>query len=106
MRILPIICVAPTFSRRRARPVNKAQGYALRRLVRRAITALTGPYWSGTSSRNPARDSRRLSSFADDILPSRTNVLEVLTKEENAFRKTINKGLKNCIGWLPEPVKE
>lgn len=76
-------------------PSNKAQGYALRRLVRRAVLRALdlgiGQEFLAQILPVIAENYRELS---DDILPNRQNVLEILTKEENAFRKTINKGLK------------
>lgn len=76
-------------------PSNKAQGYALRRLVRRAVLKALdlgiGQEFLGEIIPVIAENYTDLS---DDILPNRANVLAILTKEENAFRKTINKGLK------------
>lgn len=40
--------------------------------------------------------------LSDDILPYRANVIAVLTKEENAFRKTINKGMKELHNLAEE----
>ncbi len=76
-------------------PSNKAQGYALRRLVRRAILKALdlGIGQEFLAEILPVIETN-YQDLSDDILPSRKNVLEVLTKEENAFRKTINKGLK------------
>ncbi len=76
-------------------PSNKAQGYALRRLVRRAILKALdlgiGQEFLGEILPLIAENYRDLSN---DILPKRTQVLEVLSREENAFRKTLNKGMK------------
>ncbi len=76
-------------------PSNKAQGYALRRLVRRAVLRALdlgiGQEFLGQVLPVVEENYRDLS---DDILPHRKQVLEILTKEENAFRKTINKGMK------------
>ena len=76
-------------------PSNKAQGYALRRLVRRAVLRALdlgiGQEFLGEVIPVIANNYEDLS---DDILPHRAEVLEVLSKEESAFRKTINKGLK------------
>ncbi len=76
-------------------PSNKAQGYALRRLVRRAVLRALdlgiGQEFLAEILPVIEENYRELS---DDILPNRTQVLEVLTKEEQAFRKTINKGMK------------
>lgn len=76
-------------------PSNKAQGYALRRLVRRAILkALDLGIGQEFLAEILPVIEQNYQDLPDDILPNRKNVLEVLTKEENAFRKTINKGLK------------
>ncbi len=76
-------------------PSNKAQGYALRRLVRRAVLRALdlgiGQEFLGEVIPVIANNYEDL---PDDILPHRAEVLEVLSKEESAFRKTINKGLK------------
>ena len=76
-------------------PSNKAQGYAMRRLIRRAILR--------------ARDLGIASDFLAEIVPivavnyaelpdailtHREIALEVLLREEKAFRQTLNKGLK------------
>lgn len=76
-------------------PSNKAQGYALRRLVRRAILrALDLGIGQEFLAQILPVIEENYRGLSDDILPNRKNVLEILTKEENAFRKTINKGLK------------
>lgn len=76
-------------------PSNKAQGYALRRLVRRAVLRAldlgVGQEFLGEILPVVEENYRDLS---DDILPNRKNVLKILTKEEAAFRKTLNKGVK------------
>ncbi len=76
-------------------PSNKAQGYALRRLVRRAVLrALDLGIGQGFLEEILPIIAENYAELSDDILPYSANVLEVLTKEENAFRKTINKGVK------------
>jgi len=76
-------------------PSNKAQGYALRRLVRRAVLkALDLGIGQEFLSEIIPIIAENYAELSDDILPNRGQVLEVLTKEENAFRKTINKGVK------------
>lgn len=76
-------------------PSNKAQGYALRRLVRRAVLRALdlgiGQEFLGEILPVIAENYAELS---DDILPERAKVLEVLVAEEAAFRKTIGKGVK------------
>ncbi len=76
-------------------PSNKAQGYALRRLVRRAVLkALDLGIGQDFLEQIIPIIAENYQELSDDILPNRNNVLEVLTKEENAFRKTITKGVK------------
>jgi len=76
-------------------PSNKAQGYALRRLVRRAVLrALDLGIGQDFLAEIIPVIAENYAELSDDILPYRANVLEVLTKEENAFRKTIMKGVK------------
>lgn len=76
-------------------PSNKAQGYALRRLVRRAILkALDLGVGQDFLTEILPVIAENYADLSDDILPNRANVLSVLTKEEQAFRKTISKGLK------------
>lgn len=76
-------------------PSNKAQGYALRRLVRRAVLrALDLGIGQEFLAEIIPVIAENYAELSDDILPYRANVIAVLTKEENAFRKTINKGMK------------
>lgn len=76
-------------------PSNKAQGYALRRLVRRAVLkALDLGIGQEFLAEIIPVIAENYEELSDDILPNRQGVLEVLTKEEAAFRKTINKGVK------------
>ncbi len=76
-------------------PSNKAQGYALRRLVRRAVLkALDLGIGQDFLAQIIPIIAENYAELSDDILPNRQNVLAVLTKEENAFRKTISKGVK------------
>ena len=67
-------------------PSNKAQGYALRRLVRRAILKALdlGIGQEFLAEILPVIETN-YQDLSDDILPSRKNVLEVLTKEEKRF---------------------
>ena len=76
-------------------PSNKAQGYALRRLIRRAILkaldlGIAQDFLRETIS--PIEDEYK--SLPDSILTNREHALEILEKEERAFRQTLNKGLK------------
>ena len=76
-------------------PSNKAQGYAMRRLLRRAILRALD---LGISANFLAEIAPIVASnytdLPDSILTHRESALEVMLKEENAFRKTLNKGLK------------
>lgn len=76
-------------------PSNKAQGYALRRLVRRAVLrALDLGIGQEFLAEILPVIEENYSELSDDILPNRSKVLEILTAEENAFRKTLSKGVK------------
>lgn len=76
-------------------PSNKAQGYALRRLVRRAVLkALDLGIGQEFLAEIIPVIAENYQDLSDDILPNRAHVLDVLTKEEAAFRKTITKGVK------------
>ena len=76
-------------------PSNKAQGYALRRLIRRAILkaldlGIAQDFLKETIS--PIESEYK--SLPDNILTNREHALEILEKEERAFRQTLTKGLK------------
>ncbi len=76
-------------------PSNKAQGYALRRLVRRAILrALDLGIGQEFLAEIIPIIAENYEELSDDILPNRAKVLDILTVEEAAFRKTINKGVR------------
>ena len=76
-------------------PSNKAQGYAMRRLIRRAILrALDLGISSNFLAEIVPIVAENYKDLPDSILTHRENALEVLLREENAFRKTLNKGLK------------
>ncbi len=76
-------------------PANKAQGYALRRLVRRAVLrALDLGIGQNFLSEIIPVIASNYSDLSDDILPNRSKVVDILIKEETAFRRTINKGLQ------------
>lgn len=76
-------------------PSNKTQGYAMRRLVRRAILrALDLGISSNFLSEIVPIVAKNYVDLPDSILTHREVALEVLLKEENAFRKTLNRGLK------------
>ncbi len=76
-------------------PSNKAQGYAMRRLVRRAILrALDLGVASDFLAEIVPIIADNYTDLPDSILTHRDTALEVLVKEESAFRKTLNKGIK------------
>lgn len=76
-------------------PSNKAQGYALRRLIRRAILrALDLGIAQNFLSEIVPIVEKEYESLPSDILTHREEALAVLEKEERAFRQTLNKGLK------------
>ena len=76
-------------------PSNKAQGYALRRLIRRAILRALdlGIADNFLPSIIPII-AENYTELKDDILSHRADALAVLEKEERAFRQTLNKGLR------------
>ena len=76
-------------------PSNKAQGYALRRLIRRAILkALDLGIAQDFLRETIATIEKEYDSLPDSILTNREHALEILEKEERAFRQTLNKGLR------------
>ena len=76
-------------------PSNKAQGYALRRLIRRAILrALDLGISQNFLSETLPVIAKNYESLPDSILTNRSDALAVMEKEEKAFRQTLNKGLR------------
>ncbi len=76
-------------------PSNKTQGYALRRLIRRAILrALDLGIAQNFLSEMISIISENYKELPDSILTHRETALETLEKEERAFRTTLNKGLR------------
>ncbi len=76
-------------------PGNKTQGYALRRLIRRAILrALDLGISTNFLSEIVPIVAENYRDLPDSILTHRETALDVLLKEEKAFRSTLNKGLK------------
>lgn len=76
-------------------PSNKTQGYAMRRLIRRAILrALDLGISTNFLSEIIPIIAENYSELPDSILTHRAQALDVLLKEEKAFRQTLNKGLK------------
>ena len=76
-------------------PSNKAQGYALRRLIRRAILRALdlGIAQNFLTSVIPII-AKEYETLPDTILTNRKDALAVLEKEEKAFRSTLGRGLK------------
>ncbi|MBQ6149497.1 alanine--tRNA ligase [Candidatus Saccharibacteria bacterium] len=87
-------------------PSNKTQGYAMRRLVRRAILRALD---LGISANFLAEIVPIVASNYDDlpdsILTHREMALNVLLKEENAFRSTLNRGLKELKKAVKQQTK-
>ncbi|MBQ3352928.1 alanine--tRNA ligase [Candidatus Saccharibacteria bacterium] len=76
-------------------PSNKTQGYAMRRLLRRAILrALDLGISDNFLSEIVPIVANNYTELPDSILTHREVALEVMLHEENAFRKTLNKGIK------------
>lgn len=76
-------------------PSNKTQGYAMRRLIRRAILrALDLGISTNFLSEIIPIVADNYADLPDSILTHRESALEVLLKEEKAFRTTLQKGLK------------
>ena len=76
-------------------PSNKTQGYCLRRLVRRAILrALDLGISANFLSEIVPIAASNYADLPDSILTHRESALDVLLKEERAFRGTLNRGLK------------
>ncbi len=76
-------------------PSNKTQGYAMRRLVRRAVLrALDLGVSSNFLSEVVPIVAKIYKDLPNSILTHREVALDILLKEENAFRKTLNRGLK------------
>lgn len=77
------------------RPSNKQQGYALRRLIRRAILkALNLGIEQDFMSEILPLIEENYRDLPSSILTHRETVLEVLNNEEQAFRKTLRHGIK------------
>lgn len=76
-------------------PSNKTQGYALRRLIRRAILrALDLGIAQNFLTEITPIIAENYQTLSDNILTHRNSALTTLQKEEDIFRKTLNKGLK------------
>lgn len=76
-------------------PSNKAHGYAMRRLLRRAILrALDLGISSNFLAEIVPIVAENYADLPDSILTHREDALGVMLKEENAFRQTLNKGIR------------
>ena len=76
-------------------PSNRKQGYALRRLIRRSILkALDLGIEQDFLSEIIPLIAEKYSDLPDSILDNRENVMSILTREEQVFRKTLKRGLK------------
>ena len=76
-------------------PSNKAHGYAMRRLIRRAILrALDLGISANFLPEIVPVAADNYKDLPDSILTHREDALDVLLREENTFRKTLAKGLK------------
>ena len=77
------------------KPSNKQQGYALRRLIRRAILkALNLGIEQDFLAEVLPLIADNYKDLPDSILTTREDVLDVLSHEEQAFRKTLRRGMK------------
>ena len=76
-------------------PSNKQQGYALRRLIRRAVMKATN---LGIDQDFLAQIvpiiAENYQDLSDEILTNRADALNVVIREEQAFRRSIHRGLK------------
>lgn len=83
-------------------PSNKQHGYALRRIIRRAILkALNLGIEQNFLEEVLPVIAENYKDLPDSILTHRNEVLVVLGKEEQAFRRTLNRGIKE-LGKLKE----
>lgn len=76
-------------------PSNKTQGYAMRRLLRRAILrALDLGISDNFLAEIVPIVAKNYTTLPNSILTHRETALETMLKEESAFRKTLKKGIK------------
>ncbi|MBR2543571.1 alanine--tRNA ligase [Candidatus Saccharibacteria bacterium] len=76
-------------------PSNKAHGYAMRRLLRRAILrALDLGISANFLSEIVPIVAEIYADLPDSILTHREMALDTMLREENAFRKTLNRGIR------------
>ena len=87
-------------------PSNKTQGYALRRLIRRAILrALDLGIAQNFLAEIVPIIAKEYETLPDSILTNRKDALAVLEKEEKAFRQTLSKGLKELHKMANETTR-
>jgi alanyl-tRNA synthetase len=85
-------------------PSNKTQGYAMRRLLRRAILrALDLGISSNFLAEIVPVVAENYKDLPDSILTHREVALEVMLKEEKAFRQTLNRGLRELRKLAKQP---
>ena len=87
------------------RPSNKEQGYVMRRLLRRAIRLALSLGLSENFFSVVVPVIADL--YADDypeVAAQRDEVIAVLVKEENAFRRTLDGGLQTLADWEGEII--
>ena len=77
------------------KPSNKQQGYALRRLIRRAVLkALNLGIEQDFLAEVLPLIAENYKDLPDSILTTREQVLDTLSHEEQAFRRTLRRGMK------------
>lgn len=84
------------------RPSNKEQGYVMRRLLRRAIRFAfeLGIEQNFLEEVVPVIADMYEADFPE-VKAKRQEIIEVLTKEEKAFRQTLRKGLRELQRFAP-----
>jgi alanyl-tRNA synthetase len=83
------------------RPSNKAQGYVLRRLVRRAVRyAFALGVEDDFLPELVATIARTYATGHPEVAEHATDVIAVLAKEESAFRRTLRRGLARLHSHL------
>ena len=86
-------------------PSNKQQGYALRRLIRRAVLkALDLGIAQDFIPEIVPIIAKNYKDLPDSILTHREDAVAALEKEERAFRQTLNKGLKEMNKMVSQDV--
>lgn len=85
-------------------PSNKEQGYVMRRLVRRAVRFAfdLGIEQNFLEQIVPVIADLYVDDYPE-VVKSREKVLEVLIKEEKAFRQTLRKGIKEVENIIIRP---